>query len=61
MTFQRRLVNNEIWLPEQAHFSGTGRLLLFKGLRIDTYSEYSDYKKFTVETSVTFSTRENNE
>jgi hypothetical protein len=58
MTFQRRMVNNEIWLPDQAHFSGTGRMLLFKGLRIDTLSEYSDYKKFTVETSVTFSSRE---
>jgi len=58
MTFQRRRVNNEIWLPARVHFSGTGRLLLFKGLRIDTLSEYSDYRKFTVETSVTFSTRE---
>jgi hypothetical protein len=50
----RRLVNNEIWLPAEAHFTGKARLLLLKGIRINTTSEFSDYKKFTVETSVTY-------
>ena len=54
--FQRRRVNDEIWLPAEAHFTGTGRLLLLKGLRIDARSEFSDYKKFTVETSVSYPT-----
>ena len=38
--FQRRLVNNEIWLPAEARFTGSARLLLVKGLRIDASSEY---------------------
>ncbi|MBI4483467.1 MAG: hypothetical protein HY652_11325 [Acidobacteria bacterium] len=50
-SFQRRKVNEEIWLPAMDHFSGAGRLLLLKGFKIDATSEYSDYKKFTVETS----------
>ncbi len=54
--FQRRKVNDEIWLPAEAHFTGSARVLLFKGLRIDTWSEYSDYKKFTVDSSATVST-----
>ena len=46
----RRKVNDEIWLPAAARFVGHGRLLLIKGLHIDSLSEYSDYKKFTVAT-----------
>jgi hypothetical protein len=56
MVFQRRRVNNEIWLPSESHFKGTGRILLFKGLNIDAETAYSDYKKFSVETSVTYDT-----
>jgi len=48
--FYRRKVNDEIWLPAAARFVGHGRLLLIKGLHIDSLSEYSDYKKFTVAT-----------
>lgn len=49
-TFQRRKVNGEVWLPAEASFRGTARVLLVKGLRIDSRSEYSDYKKFNVAT-----------
>jgi hypothetical protein len=56
---QRRRINDEIWLPAESHFSGTARFLLFKGLRIDASSEYSDYKKFSVETSVDYRTGKN--
>jgi hypothetical protein len=52
--FQRRRVNGEIWLPAEARFTGTGRLLLLKGLRVDQSMEFSDYRKFTVETSVSY-------
>jgi hypothetical protein len=47
---QRRKVNDEVWLPAEARFVGHARLFLVKGLNIDTLSEYSDYKKFTVAT-----------
>jgi hypothetical protein len=49
----RRKINDEIWLPAEAHFVGNARLLLVKGLHIDALSEYSDYKKFTVATEAT--------
>ena len=47
---QRRKVNDEIWLPSEVHFIGHARLFLVKGLHVDTLSQYSDYKKFKVET-----------
>lgn len=47
-SFQRRKVNGEVWLPSEARFRGHARVLLLKGLRIDSRSEYSDYRKFHV-------------
>jgi hypothetical protein len=58
MRFERRRVNDEIWLPAAARFSGTGRILLLKGMRLDVVSEYSDHRKFTVRTSVTYGSGE---
>lgn len=55
MSFQRRKVNDELWLPSVAHFSGKGRFLLFKGFRVELTSEYSDYRRFSVASSVPFS------
>jgi hypothetical protein len=49
VVFQRSRVNDEVWLPASAHFSGTGRLLVFKGFRIDQEMVYSDYRKFSIE------------
>jgi hypothetical protein len=51
---QRRKINDEIWLPTGLRFTGSGRLLLLKGLNLDFTSQYSDFKKFTVETSIQF-------
>jgi hypothetical protein len=50
--FERRLVNDEVWLPAYASFSGTGRLMLLKALRLEVVNEFSDYRKYTVETVV---------
>jgi hypothetical protein len=49
-SFVRRKINGEIWLPARARFRGHARLLLVKGLRIDSESEYADYRKFQVAT-----------
>ena len=49
-SFQRRKVNGEVWLPAEARFTGAARVLLFKGIALDSLSEYSDYKKFSVAT-----------
>ncbi len=54
--FERRMVNNEIWLPASARFSGTGRVLLFKGLNLEVQSDYSDYRRFSVKTLIEFET-----
>jgi hypothetical protein len=57
-TFERRLVNEEIWLPARATFRGVAKLLIFVLGRVNVISEYSDYKKFSVSTSATVSTKE---
>jgi len=49
--FQRRRVNDEIWLPAEARFVGAAKVLLFALGRLDARSQYSDYRKFSVSTS----------
>jgi hypothetical protein len=53
-TFTRTKVNGEVWLPVQMKFEASGRTLLFRKFQIFTVTSYSDYKKFNVDTSVTF-------
>jgi hypothetical protein len=53
-TFTRKKVNGEIWLPAEAKFEASGRTLLFRKFQLFTVTSYSDYKKFNVETSVTY-------
>lgn len=48
--FERRKVNGETWLPAFATYRGSGRLLL-RGMRLGGTSEFSKYRKFTVETA----------
>jgi hypothetical protein len=47
-TFERRKVNNEVWLPAKVTWTASGRVLLVRRLRLRGISEFSDYKKFTV-------------
>ena len=56
--FERHKINDEIWLPATARFRGSARLFLLKGMSIDAVSEYSDYRKFSVESSDNYSTAE---
>ena len=53
LNFQRRKVNEEIWLPFETEFSGAGRFLFFK-FRFEGGERYSDYRKFTVDSSITY-------
>jgi hypothetical protein len=48
--FHRRKINDEIWLPSDARFSGAAKVLLFFGGSIIATFEYGDYKKFSVST-----------
>jgi hypothetical protein len=54
LTFARRKVNNEVWLPAEARMEASGRTLLFRSFNIDTVTTFSDYKKWSVDTSVTY-------
>jgi hypothetical protein len=53
-TYQRRKVNDEVWLPEQMTLTASARVLLLRRLRLHSVSEYSGYRKFTVDTSTTY-------
>jgi hypothetical protein len=53
-TFTRTKVNNEVWLPAEAKFEASGRTLLFRKFRLFTVTSFSDYKKFNVDTAITY-------
>lgn len=50
-SFERKRVEGNEWLPIRATYDIAGRLLLFKGLRERASIEYSDYRRFGVDTS----------
>jgi len=52
-SYERRKINNEIWLPLQLRVNATGRALMRK-FHIDTITDYSDYRKFSVQTDTEF-------
>jgi hypothetical protein len=54
LEFARRRVNNEAWLPASSHITAKGRTLMFRPFAIDLQSDYRDYKKWTVDTKVTY-------
>ena len=54
VSFESRKINDEIWLPIKAEMSLNGRLLLLKGLNMNVILEFSDHKKFNVDTILNF-------
>lgn len=58
LAFERRKVNGEVWLPASASYSFNARVALLKMLRRDATLEFSNYRKFDVDTSSTFATPE---
>lgn len=53
-TFTRTKVNGEVWLPAEAKFEASGRTLLFRKFQLFTVTSFSDYKKFNVDTAITY-------
>jgi hypothetical protein len=53
-TYQRRKVNNEVWLPERVTWTASAKVLLLKSLRLRGVAEFSNYRKFTVDTSTSY-------
>lgn len=50
--FEQTRINNEVWLPRQAHIRADAKLGLMKTYRLDMNIDYSDYKKFATESRV---------
>jgi hypothetical protein len=56
LSFERRKVNGEVWLPAVVSYSASARVGLVKMLRRGGISEFSNYRKFAVDTSTAFAT-----
>ena len=52
--YERRQFNDEIWLPVRIEIAFNLRLLLVKGLNKRQIIEYSDHKKYSVDTILKF-------
>jgi hypothetical protein len=50
LSFLRRKVNGEVWLPAVVSYHGSGRVGLLVTLRRSGTSEFSGYRKFSVDT-----------
>jgi len=51
--FEQAFINNEVWLPTYEEVHVGVRVLLVKGIKVNEVTQYSDYKKFNVETLAT--------
>lgn len=54
LTFERRKVNDEVWLPFREQIEVSGRALVFRKFRVELVTEYSEYRKFEVATRETY-------
>jgi hypothetical protein len=53
MSFSRRFINNEVWLPARADYNIKARVLMLKRYLQGGTIEFSNYRKFTVDTATT--------
>ena len=56
-TYQRRKVNGETWLPAEVTWTASARVLLLRRLRLRGVSEFSNYRRYSVDTRTTFGGR----
>jgi multidrug efflux pump subunit AcrA (membrane-fusion protein) len=54
LSFLRTKVNDEVWLPSRVSYSGSARVGLIAVLRRSGTSDFSGYRKFSVDTSTTY-------
>ena len=52
LTFEQAEVNPDLWLPKRLFLAGSGRIGLVKRLAEDQEVEWSNYRKFSVESKV---------
>ena len=53
MSFTRRYINNEVWLPARVDYTIKARVLMLKRFLQGGTIEFSNYRKFTVDTATT--------
>ena len=53
MTFSRRFINDEVWLPQRVDYTIKARVLMLKRYLQGGTIEFSNYRKFTVDTVTT--------
>ena len=54
LSFERQKVNDEVWLPARVTAHPKARIALVKRFDAKIISDYSDYRKFTVNTAISF-------
>ena len=50
-TYQRRKVNGETWLPAEVTWTASARVLLLRRLRLRGISQFSNYRRYSVDTN----------
>lgn len=58
MTFSRRFINGEVWLPQRVDYTIKARVLMLKRYLQGGTIEFSNYRKFTVDTNTTIAAPE---
>jgi hypothetical protein len=53
-TYQRRKVNGETWLPAEVTWTASARVLLLRRLRLRGVSQFSNYRRNSVDTQTIF-------
>ena len=59
MTFEQTEVNSELWFPKRLLLTGSGRVGLIKRLAQDVEVEWSNYRKFSVDSKIVTDTAPN--
>jgi hypothetical protein len=54
-TYQRRKINGETWLPAEVTWTASARVFLLRRLRLRGASEFSNYRRYSVDTTTTIS------
>jgi hypothetical protein len=52
LVFDQTEVNSELWLPKRLHLTGSGRIGLVKRLAREEVVEWSNYRKFSVDSKI---------
>ncbi len=54
LAFERRRMADGVWLPARASIAASARFLLLRRYRMNAVTEYSNYRRFGVDTSATY-------